>query len=232
MGFDLLELVAASEEKEHDLLLIVIDRLFSHRFDEIVGIDLEKVAQLLDTLKTRGIKWLEVAKLGSGLGSFWLLALGSFYIGRIIALRANGDGIFAAFGQDHELFTGTPSNRPHIGLHRSKIEPQTLEDLAISPLHELVLSLHILFVGVKGVAIFHHELPTSQQPKAGSRLVTKLQIDLIKIKWQLLVATHPSSYQIDHHLLMCGPQYEAILFAILEAKQLLAIFAKSPTLLP
>ena len=85
---------------------------------------------------------------------------------------------------------------------------------------------------MEAVGILHQELAGTHDTEARAHLVAELQLDLIEIHWQLLVAAQFAASQVRDHFLVGGAVDEFTLMAVLEAQQFRAKLPPAATFLP
>ena len=108
-------------------------------------------------------------------------SLGFFHVGRVIAVRAIHDGVFAGSGNHLKLFAQVAADSAAVGRHGAVTQTEAVKNAAVSLRHALVTDLRRSSVAVKAVRVFHDELAPAHQAKPRSALVAKLGLYLVKI---------------------------------------------------
>ena len=87
-------------------------------------------------------------------------------------------------------------------------------------------------VAIKAVSVFHDELTTAHQAKAGTTLVTEFGLNLVEVFGQLFVAAQFLARYIRDHFFAGGLHHIVAAMAILDAQEFWAHFFKTSRLLP
>ena len=87
-------------------------------------------------------------------------------------------------------------------------------------------------VAIKAVSVFHDELTTAHQAKAGTTLVTEFGLNLVEVFGQLFVAAQLLARYIRDHFFAGGLHHKVTAMAILDAQKLWAHLFKASGLLP
>ena len=88
------------------------------------------------------------------------------------------------------------------------------------------------FVEMKRVAVLHQELARAHHAEAGPDLVAELQVDLIEVAGQLLVALHFAANDVGDDLFVRGAETEVALVAILQSQHFGSHLVPALRLLP
>jgi hypothetical protein len=131
-----------------------------------------------------------------------------------------------------ELVRAGTADGTGIGLHRTEVQAQAGEHVAVRLMHAVVGFLQGGLVDMEGVGVLHEEFSTAHQAEARTDLVTELGLDLIEVDRQLLVAVQLVACQFGDHFLVGRTDTELAVMAILEAQQLGAVLHPASGLLP
>ena len=153
-------------------------------------------------------------------------------VSRVIASIAAHDPVFPGRCAHHEFMGLLASHRPRVRLHHHVLQPATVEDPAVSLVMLFVGNTQSRRIDVKGIRIFHHELPHPQQPRSRPRLIAKFRRNLIPDLRQLLVAPHLLQRDRRHHLFFGHAQAHVRALAVLQPEQVLAHQRPAPRSLP
>ena len=85
---------------------------------------------------------------------------------------------------------------------------------------------------MKGVGVFHDELPPAHQAEARPHFVTKLGLDLVEGERQVAVGVQFTPYQVSHNFFMGWAEAEVTLVPVFQAQQLLAVLFPASAFLP
>ena len=162
----------------------------------------------------------------------FFLTYGCFDVGTVITPVTHNNRILTAVGKHHELFAARSAYRAGVRFDHTELKSKTSEYLFVGLLHQIELTLHIRFIGMEAVAVFHQELTSAHQPETGSDLIAEFEVDLVEIERQLLIALDALAHEVDHHLFMGGTEYKRILFAVFKTQQFLAVLLIASALFP
>ena len=87
-------------------------------------------------------------------------------------------------------------------------------------------------VTVKAVSIFHDELTSAHQAKAGTALVAEFGLNLVEVFGQLFVAAQFLAGHIRDHFFAGGLHHKVAAMAVLDAQEFWAHIFKASGLLP
>ena len=106
------------------------------------------------------------------------------------------------------------------------------EDATVGVVHHAVGFLQAIEAGVKGVGVLHHEFACAHHAEARAHLVTKLGLDLVKIKRQLAVALHFTACDVGDDFLVGGAEAEQVVVTVFDFQHLRTEYFPAPRLLP
>jgi hypothetical protein len=152
----------------------------------------------------------------------------AFSIGTV----AEGDIVFAGFGQHMEFMGAGAADRTGIGLHRAEIQAQAGEYLTVSLVHAVIGCLQRRLIDMEGVGILHDEFAASHQTETRTDLVAELGLDLVQVERQLLVAAQFVAHQVGDHFFVGRADAELAAVAILQAQQFGAVLLPAARFLP
>ena len=87
-------------------------------------------------------------------------------------------------------------------------------------------------VAIKAVSVFHDELTTPHQAKAGATFVAEFGLNLVEVFGQLFVAAQFLAGHIRDHFFAGGLHHKVTAMAVLDAQKLWAHLFKAPCFLP
>ena len=132
-------------------------------------------------------------------------------------MRAIHDGVFAG-GRNHlEFFAQITTNGTAVGGHCAVAQTKTIENFAVRIGHDLVALFGRNLVAIKAVSVFHDELTTAHQAKAGTTLVTEFGLNLVEVFGQLFVAAQLLPRYIRDHFFAGGLHHKVTAMAVLDA---------------
>ena len=138
----------------------------------------------------------------------------------------------AGIGQDDEFMAEIAADRPGIGAHRDRLQPQAREGAEIGDEHPVVSRLGTLEVEVEGIGVLHQEFARSHHAEARPHLVAELPLDMIEVERQVLVRLDVGAEDLGDHLLVGRAEQHVALVAILDAQHLLAIVVVAAAFAP
>ena len=112
----------------------------------------------------------------------------AFQVGRVVALGAADDAVFAVGRRHHELVRGIAADGSALGFHRQIIQPAAGENPAVGPVHLLVDFIELREVRAEAVSVFHQKFARPQNAEPRAFLVAEFRLNLIQGQRQLAVA--------------------------------------------
>src|SRR5687768_11243114 len=97
-----------------------------------------------------------------------------------------------------------------------KLQPKSVEDLAIGIMHDAIGAVEAFDAGMKGIGVFHHKFTGSHDAEAGPDLVTKFGLDLIKGDRQLTIALDLTPNYVRYHFFMRWAKAEIAFMPVLD----------------
>src|SRR5690606_34847304 len=168
------------------------------RLDDLRRRHLKEAADFFDgVLAGRGHFMKQLAWGRAGLS--WWQGFGLFNVGCVIAVAAEGDSIFTAGSQHVKLMGEGATDRSSIRQHRAEGQSDAAEDIAVSTMHDLVGFLQGFLSQMERISIFHDEFPRPHYTEARADFIAEFGLNLIKVRWQLLVAVQLVANQIGDH---------------------------------
>ncbi len=131
-----------------------------------------------------------------------------------------------------ELVGASTADGAGVGLHRTEIQAQAGEDVAVRLMHAIVGFLQRLLREMEGVGVLHQEFASAHQPEARADLVTELGLDLVEVDRQLLVAVQLIAGQVGNDFFVGRAHAEFAVVTILQSQQFGAVLLPAPGLLP
>ena len=110
-----------------------------------------------------------------------------FDVGRVVAVLAPDEVVFADRGDGHELVVHVAAHLARLRLDRPERETAPFEDAVVRVEHLAVALAQRLGVDVERVRVLHQELAAAQQAEAGPELVAVLPVDLVEVHRQVAV---------------------------------------------
>jgi hypothetical protein len=227
LGLAVIELMIA-RDNGHDRLALGIDE--RQRLSRTVLGETEELGDGLNGAHARSLDLGERTVAGAlshdDLGACRLV------IGSKAAIVAVDQRSLTGVGQSHVLDGGIATDLTGVGDNGQGLDVAALANVGIGLLHLVVLLLQALLRGRKAVGVFHDELATAHQAKAGTELVAELVLNVVQVDGKLLVGTQLIANQGGHGLLMRGAQHELAAVAVIKAHELLAIGVDAAGLAP
>src|SRR3989338_2513628 len=124
----------------------------------------------------------------------------------VITPRTDKDAVFSGFCRRHKFMGNLASHHSGIRLRDQTIQARAREYLQISVIHQTVIILQALFIGVKAIGVLHYELTAADQAETGADLIPELGLDLIKNKRKLFIRINIARGQMGNYLFMGGAQ--------------------------
>ena len=118
-----------------------------------------------------------------------------------------------------ELLRARAPNAAGIRLHGTEVQAHAGEDGVIGVVHGVVAALQAGLVEMEAVGVLHQKLAGTHDTEARSHLVAELQLDLVKVDGQLLVAAQFAPSEVRDDFLVGRAVDEFALMAVLEAQQ-------------
>jgi len=205
--------------------------MHDQRLDGLLDGQTEPLDQLGDGL---GIRRVDQPQLFGGCGALALArdGLSLLDVGGVVGGVAEGDIVFAGFGQHVELVRASAADGAGIGLHRAEVQTQTGEDVAVCLVHTVVRFLQRFLAQVEGVGVLHQEFAATHQAEAWADFVAELGLDLEEVDWQLLVAVQLVARQVGDDFFVGRADAELAPMTVLQAQQLGAVLLPAPGFLP
>ena len=144
-------------------------------------------------------------------------------VGGVVAVGAADVGVLADLGLREELLARRPAHGARGRLDDHVLEPEPVEDLDVGVAVREVGPLEARVVDVEGVGVLHDELAPAQQPRAGTRLVAVLGLDLVDRERQVLVGGVEVLDHEGEHLLVGGAEQVVGPLAVLEPEDVGAV---------
>ena len=139
---------------------------------------------------------------------------------------------FAGRSQHDELVAEVAADRPGIGHHRNRLQPQPLEGPHVGQHHLAVADDRTLVVHIEAVAVLHQELAAAHHAEPRADLVAKLPLDVIEHLRQLTVALHRLAQQFGDHLFVGRPVQHLPVTAVPDPQHFRPVGVVAPALAP
>ena len=227
---DLIEFAVAAQEHGHRLAV-------GHEeqgLDEFVGRGAHEGHEFFDGVLAGGVQLFH-----GGAGSGVLLELGldggAFHVGGPGAFRpvgAGGDGVFAGFGEHHELMGEVAADGAGVGFHGAEVEAHAGEYLVVGFLHGSVALVRAFVVHVEGVGVLHEEFAAAHEAEAGAHFVAVLGLDLVQVQGELAIGLHFAAQEVGHDFFVGRAKAVVAVVAVLEAQEFLAVLLPAAGLFP
>ena len=177
-GLDHVQFVVAAHQQQHRFAVGAVN---DHRFDGKRCGQLQKCAELSNGLDARGMHLLHHlcggrARRGRRNG------FGEFNVGRVVRLRAVGDGVFAGVGEHMEFMRSGAADRAGVGSDGAEFQSQSRENAAVGVVHVAVFAQKVVVVHVEGIGVLHQELAAAHHAETRTDLVAELGLDLVQIE--------------------------------------------------
>ena len=129
-------------------------------------------------------------------------------------------------------WTEIAADRPGVGDHRDRLEPQPRKGAQIGDEHLVVGVPRAGLVEIERIGVLHQELAPAHQAEARPHLVAELPLDVIEVERQILVGAHIGAEDLGDHLLVGRAVEHVALVPVLDAQHLLAVGVVAPALAP
>ena len=117
-----------------------------------------------------------------------------------------------------ELLRARAPNAAGIRLHGAEVQTHAGENGVVGVVHGVVAALQAGLVEMEAVGVLHQKLAGTHDTEARSHLVAELQLDLVKVDGQLLVAAQFAPSEVRDDFLVGRAVDEFALMAVLEAQ--------------
>ena len=144
--------------------------------------------------------------------------LGFFHVGRVIAVRAIHDGVFAGGGNHLELFAQVAANGAAVSRHRAVAQAKAVKNTPVGFRHIFITLNCRHHIAVKAVRVFHDELASAHQTEAWTALVAELGLYLVEIFRQLFVAAQLLARNVGHHFFAGGLHHVVAVVPVFDAQ--------------
>ena len=227
LQFDFVQLAVAAHEGRDGLAVHHVEQ----RLDELLRGNLEETADFFDGVLIRGGHFLDGgAGFLTGFGG--REDGGALDVGGPVASGAVGDGVFAGFGQHHELMREVAADGAGVGFHGTELQRHAAENLFVRLEHLLVADVRARIVPVEGIGVLHQKFAPAHQAEAGADLVAELGLDLVQVHGKLAVGAHFAADEVGDDFLVRGAEAVVALMAVLEAQEFLAVVFPTPGFAP
>ena len=147
-----------------------------------------------------------------------------FGVGGVVTRCAANEGVFTHLDGGEELFTHRATHGAAHRLHDGVGETEALENPFVRIAVVVVTLCQTFIINIEGVAVLHEELTATQETSTGARLISIFGLDLIQRNREVLVTAVQILHQKGKHLFVGGSEKEIGAFAVLQTKQVVAIF--------
>ncbi len=144
-------------------------------------------------------------------------------VGGVVTVRAADVGVLADVTAREELLRLRPTHRATGRLDDHVVEPEPVERPDVGLTVSCVRRVEALVAGVEGVGVLHRELAAADQPRAGTRLVAVLRLDLVEPDGQVLVRRVEVLHHEGEHLLVRRAEQVVGTLAVLEPEDAVAV---------
>ena len=124
------------------------------------------------------------------------------------------------------------ADRPGVGPHRDRLQPEPREGAQIGDEHLVVGVARAGLVEVEGIGVLHQELARAHDAEARADLVPELPLDVVEVERQVLVGAHVGAEDLGDHLLVGRAVEHLAVVPVLDAQHLLAVGLVAPALAP
>ena len=149
-------------------------------------------------------------------------------VGGVVAVAAADVGVLTVLGRRQELLGHRATHRARECGDDDVLEAEPVEDPDVGVAVQLVAGLEPGVVDVERVGVLHHELATTQQAGAGTRLVAVLRLDLVDRERQVLVGAVEVLDDEGEHLLVRRTEQVVVALAVLQPEDVGAVL-RPPT---
>ena len=133
-----------------------------------------------------------------------------------VTVLARDQRVLARARRSEEVERLAATHHPRLGLDPDRVDPAALEDPLVSAAMRLESDVEARLVTVERVRVLHDELPDTQQPSAGPRLVPLLHREVVEDLRELAVALELTRVE-GERLLVRQRQDEVATVPVLQA---------------
>ncbi len=220
-------MIAADHQGDH----VAVAAVDQQSLDAACGVHAELCAQLRDGARVRGGD-LGQRLRGGGARRGGRDGGGHLEIGGVIIGVREDDGVLARVRQNVKFLGRIAADAAAIRLHGAEFQADARENARVGLVHQAVALGEAGLVRMKGIGILHQKFAGAHDAEARTDFVAELELNLIEIDRQLLVAAQFAPSDVGDDLLVGGPIDEFAVVAILEAQQFRAVLGPAPRFLP
>ena len=218
-------MIAAHHRKDDGIIELVDDR-----FDGLLHIRIEEVANHLDRVLPRGFYDFLFLVIRDIAGN--RLRIDRFDIRCEITVFAIYDIGFAGISQHFEFMRRIATDRAGVCDDRTEFQTAAGENAPVCIIHQFVLLIETFLIHIEGVAVLHDEFAASHQAETRTLLIAVLILDLIDRDRQLLVGRGIHGNERRHQFFMCRSQTVVSAVTILQLEHFFPIYGPASRLLP
>ena len=156
----------------------------------------------------------------------------SFNIRRVIVVVRPGDRVLSRVGKDHELLRAAAADLAAVRVHHPETQAEPLEDRDVGVVHLAITLLEAGLVDVERVGVFHDEFAGPHYAEPRPDLIAELDLYLVEIDGQLLVAAQLASCDVGNDFFVRGAKAEFPVVPVVHAQQQVAVLVPAPGFSP
>ena len=228
LRLDGVQLMIAADHQRNHAAVAAVDQ---QRLDGLFGADAEQRAEVGNRAYFRRRDARE--RLGRRRARPRIRRRGGHLEVRGIAVGVREhDRVLAGVGQHMEFLRGAAADAAAVGLHRAELQSKAREDAYIGLVHGPIAFAQAGLVDVERIRVLHQELAGAHHAKARPDLVAELELYLVEIHRQLLVAAQLAPRDVGDHFLVGRSVREFPVMTVPEAQQFGAVLGPAAGFLP